>query len=101
MVCHVFFLILYILYKIEIGNSEIYLAEVSVSSTMGDRQVNIAATGLLSRVSDPMLNPIPKSIHFLKYRKFGALFDIFPLVNVLELVQHCKLALVICLLIYN
>ena len=47
------------------------------------------------RKSCPMLNPVPKSIHFLDYLHFGALFNFFPLVNLLELVQ---LALVICLL---
>ena len=31
----------------------------------------------LSRVSDPMLNPVPKSVHFLDYLNFGTLFDIF------------------------
>ena len=41
------------------------------------------------RVSDPMLSPIPTSVHFLDYLNFGALFDIFhrALVNVSELVQ--------------
>ena len=29
------------------------------------------------RVSDPMLNPVPKSVHFLDYLNFGALFDFF------------------------
>ena len=29
------------------------------------------------RVSDPMLNPVPKSVHFLVYLNFGALLDIF------------------------
>ena len=31
----------------------------------------------LGRVSDPMLNPILKSVYFLDYLNFGALFDIF------------------------
>ena len=48
------------------------------------------------RVSDPMLNPNPKSVHFLDYLNFGALFDFF-------LWSICwnlsNLALVICLLI--
>ena len=29
------------------------------------------------KVSNPMLNPIPKSVHFLDYLNFGALFVIF------------------------
>ena len=29
------------------------------------------------RVSDPMLNRIPNSVHFVDYLNFGALFDIF------------------------
>ena len=34
-----------------------------------------------------MLNPIPKSIHFLDYLNFRALIWYFPMVNVSELVQ--------------
>ena len=32
---------------------------------------------LARRVSDPMLSPVPKSVHFWDYLNFGALFDIF------------------------
>ena len=41
----------------------------------------------MARVSWPMLNPIPKSVRVLGYLNFKALFDFFPLVNFLELVQ--------------
>ena len=34
-----------------------------------------------------MLNPAPKSVHFMDYLNFGSLFDFFPLVNLLEPVQ--------------
>ena len=34
-----------------------------------------------------MLNPVAKSIRFSDYLNFGALFDFFPLVHLLELVQ--------------
>ena len=51
---------------------------------------------LVGRLSCQMLNPFPKSVHFLDYQNFGALFDFFSLVKLLELVQ---LALVISLLI--
>ena len=50
------------------------------------------------RVSDPMLNSIPKSIRFLDYLNFGTLFDIL----LWSMRQNlCNLALVICLLIQN
>ena len=40
------------------------------------------------RVSDPMLNLISKSIHFLDhFLGHSCLFDFLPLVNLLELVQ--------------
>ena len=32
---------------------------------------------LVGRLSCPMLNPFPKSVHFLDYQNFGALFDFF------------------------
>ena len=44
------------------------------------------------RVSDPMLNPVPKSVHFLDYLNFGALIDIFLWSICWSL---CNLALVI------
>ena len=34
-----------------------------------------------------MLNPVPKSVHFMDYLHFGALFDLLLSVNLLELVQ--------------
>ena len=44
-----------------------------------------------SRVSDPMHNSVPKSVHFFYYLNFGALFDIvlwkISSDNVLELVR--------------
>ena len=38
------------------------------------------------RVSDLMLNPVPKSVHFLDFLNFGNSLN-FPMVYVLELVQ--------------
>ena len=50
----------------------------------------------MHRVSDPMLSPVPMSVHFLDYVNLGALFDIF----LWSMCQNlCNLALVICLLI--
>ena len=40
----------------------------------------------MTRVSGPMLNPVPKSIHFVDYLNFGALL-IFSFGQLLELVQ--------------
>ena len=45
-----------------------------------------------------MLNPISKSVHFMDYLNFGALFDFF-LWSICG--NFCNLALVICLLIYS
>ena len=48
------------------------------------------------RVSCPMLNPVPKSVHFLDYLNFWALFDFFLWSICWNL---CNFELVICLLI--
>ena len=50
----------------------------------------------VNRVSGPMLNPVPKSVHFMNYLNFGALFDFF-LWSICW--NWCNLPLVICLLI--
>ena len=47
-------------------------------------------------VSGPMLNPVPKSVHFMNYLNFGALCDFFLWSICWNL---CDLASVICLLI--
>ena len=65
-------------------------AVMQISSMQAD-----AALHAIGRVSDPMLNLVPKSIHFLDYLNFGALFDIFLLSICSNL---CNLALVISLL---
>ena len=62
------------------------------------KTVNQEFVKLLCRVSDPMLNPVPKSGHFLHYLNFGALFGFFLWSICWNL---CNLALVICLLIYS
>ena len=53
---------------------------------------------IISRVSRPMISPIPKSVHFLDYLNFGALLDFFIWSIYYNL---CNLELVICLLIQN
>ena len=52
----------------------------------------------LNRISGPMLNPVPKAIHFMDYLNFGALFDFFIWSICWNL---CNLALVICLVILS
>ena len=46
----------------------------------------------VDRVSDPMLNPVPKSVHFFNHLNFGALLDFFLWSICWNL---CNLALVI------
>ena len=53
---------------------------------------------LCARVSGPILNPVPNSVHFMDYLNFGALFDFFLWSICWKL---CNLALVICLLMFT
>ena len=41
-----------------------------LTRTLEVRHYNVSS---LCRVSDPMLNPVPMSVHFLDYLNFGAL----------------------------
>ena len=52
----------------------------------------------INRVSRSILNPVPKSVHFIDYLNFGALFDFFLWSICWNL---CNLALVLCLLIQS
>ena len=51
-------------------------------------------------LSCSILNPIPKSVHFLDYLNFGALL-LFSLVNLLELVQLKCLLILSCPNLYK
>ena len=52
-------------------------AEALMINAVGGLNNTQDTTSQVSRVSDPMLNPVSKSIHFLDYLNFVALFDIF------------------------
>ena len=64
---------------------KIYILSGMISITMGMFSIPAGAMCILAgmicilagRVSDPMLNPVPRSVHFLGYLNFGALLDIF------------------------
>ena len=53
---------------------------------------------LCNMVSCPIINPVPKFVHFLDNLNFGVLLDFFLSSVCLKL---CNLTLVICLLIEN
>ena len=79
-------------------SNQIRLRTYKYQTNTHQRIYQVAAPFSQYRVSDPMLNPVLKFVHFLDYLNFWSLFDIF----LWSMCQNlCNLALVICLLIQN